>query len=77
MPSKVNILRFFQRDKHMPPCICHLSEDKTLEEAQSSCLAHTLIHIEYGGYKKQVNHECKYCNFDLVKKQKEVKTYAK
>lgn len=69
---------FFQRDKYMPPCICGVvDQGLTREEISSACLSHTLIHAEYGGYQKMMNRECNYCNFDLVKKAKEVKLYAK
>ncbi len=60
----MKIFNFLRRKKYEVPCICFSKDVERAEE----CLAHTLIH-ENGGY----NNKCKYCNYDDVKYQYEVK----
>ena len=61
----MSILDIFRDKKYEVPCICDYCE------RPEDCLAHTLIHKSYGGYKKEK--PCEYCNYDDVKYQYQVK----
>lgn len=61
----------FRRKKYEVPCVCYdaIEQGVPTELAPSECLAHTLNHLA-GGYKEK---HCKYCNYDDVKYQYQVK----